>query len=238
MINNPGMPSPTHAPGVPAGLARACRLGAAALLLATAAALAGCAIAGVAAVAGKAISESGTRKVQAEYAGLAGKSFAVVVAADRTIQAEHPGLVEFLTIKITQRLAEHSGASAFVPPADVLEFLFRNPAWPAKPLDDLAADLGVQRLVYLDLFEYRLHEPGNAYEWDGVAAGRVAVIEAESALAAYAFDHLVRVRFPGKAGFDRESLTRQVVNTGLAQRFIDRAAWLFYDHEEPKNIEY
>jgi hypothetical protein len=203
-----------------------------------AATLAGCAIAGVAAVAGKAISETGTRKVQAEYTGLAGKSFAVVVAADRTIQADTPGLVEFLTIKITQRLHDHAAAAAFVPPADVLEYLFRNPAWTAKPLDELARDLGVERLVYIDMYEYRLHEPGNAYEWDGVAAGRVAVVETESPLGTYAFDRLVRVRFPGKAGFDRESLSRQVVNTGLAQRFIDRASWLFYTHEEPKKIDY
>lgn len=234
MINNPPMPELIHARRV----SRWFGLGAVILLVATGTAPTGCAIAGVAAVAGKAISETGTRTVQAEYTGLAGKSFAVVVAADRTIQAEAPGLVEYLTIKITQRLADHAGAAAFVPPADVLEYLFRNPGWPAMPLDQLAAELGVERLVYLDVYEYRLHEPGNAYEWDGVAAGRVAVVETESPLGAYAFDRLVRVRFPGKPGFDRESLSRQVVNTGLAQRFIDRAAWLFYTHEEPKKIEY
>lgn len=198
----------------------------------------GCAVFGIAAVAGKAISETGTRTIEAQYTGLEGKSFAVVIAADRAIQAEAPGLVEFLTIKITQRLHDHAQASAFVPPADVLEYLFRNPGWPAKPLDELAKELGVERLVYLDVYEYRLHEPGNAYEWDGVAAGRAAVVEAESALGVYAFDRLIRVRFPGKSGFDRDKLSRQIVNTGLAQRFIDRASWLFYTHEEPKTIEY
>jgi len=214
-------------------------LGVAALgLLLGAGVIGGCAIAGIAAVAGKAISETGTRTIEAQYTGLAGKSFAVVVAADRTIQADAPGLVEFLTIKITQRLHEHAQASAFVPPADVLEYMFRTPGWSAKPLDDLAKDLGVERLVYVDLYEYRLHEPGNAYEWDGVAAGRAGVIEAESALGVYAFDRLVRVRFPGKSGFDRDKLSRQVVNTGLAQRFIDRVSWLFHKHEEAKKIEY
>jgi hypothetical protein len=202
-------------------------------------AVGGCAVAGIAAVAGKAIEDAGTRTVEAEYTGLTGKSFAVVVAADRIIQTDYPGAADYIAIEVSRMLHDNAGASAFIPPGDVLTYLARNPGWQGKPLEELGADLGVQRLVYIDLYEYRLHEPGNAYEWDGVAAGRIAVVEIDSpAAGAYAFDRVVQVRFPGRLGVDRDTMSRQMVNTGLAQRFVNRSAWLLFTHEEPNKIEY
>lgn len=186
---------------------------------------------------------STTKTVAAEYAGLEGKSFAVVIVADRTIQAEHPGLVEYLESNITQRLAQPANtprAGAFAPPDEVMHYLYNNPSWNSRTRVELAKGLGgAQRLVLIEINEFRLHEPGNAYEWDGVASGTVGVFEIDSARPEdYAFQRSVNVKFPDKKGYGPNELAQSAVQSALALRFIDRASWLLYTHEEPYYPEY
>ncbi|MFO0832091.1 MAG: hypothetical protein U0637_09625 [Phycisphaerales bacterium] len=184
-----------------------------------------------------------THIVEAEYEGLGGKSFAVLVTADRAIQGEHPGLVEHLTGKITERLAvaANKPTPAGVIPADaVLRYQSRHPDWASKPYDKLAEDLGgIQRLVLVEVVEYRLNEVGNAYEWDGAASGSVRVVEVDGgAIDTFAFDKLVNVRFPDKKGVTPDDVSRSAMTSALALRFIDRTTWNFYAHEEPMEPEY
>lgn len=180
-----------------------------------------------------------THSVEAEYNGLVGKSFAVVVAADRVIIADHPDLVPRLTTNLTDRLAEFAGASGYVPAERLLTYLYEHPRWVAMPLSDLAKELGVERLVYIDIQEYRLNEPGNEYLWDGVAAAGVGVIEADSVVPdQFAFEREVRVKFPDKSGYGPTDYPGNVVSAALLKRFVDRASWLFYEHQEPYYPEY
>src|SRR5262245_25348612 len=73
----------------------------------------------------------GSKTVEAKYHGLGGKSFAVVVAADRMIQADFPDLVGQLTTTISERLRQHADPSGWVPPESVLNFQYQNPRWVA-----------------------------------------------------------------------------------------------------------
>ncbi len=197
----------------------------------------GCAlIGGMAAV----YQETSTKTVPADFVGLEGKSFAVVVAADRSLQAEHPGLLEAITVRVTERLATPTNvprAGGFVPASEVLSFQYDNPGWEARSRSELMDSLGkVDRLVFIDLLDYRLHEPGNMYQWDGVAAGTVVVMGRGSETPL--FQRNVTVRFPGKSGIGPDDLNRTAVTSGLLSRFIDRSTWPFYSHEEPYKPEY
>jgi hypothetical protein len=157
----------------------------------------------------------------------------VVVTADRMIQADHPEVVAKLTIDIADQLAREAGASGFVPGMSVLEYQYNHPRWVTMPLGQLAKALEVERLVFIDLQEYRLNDPGNPYIWQGVASGLVGVVHADSALPdEFAFQKQIRVKFPDKSGMGPADLPRGAVNTTLVKRFVDRAAWLMYDHEE------
>ncbi len=180
-----------------------------------------------------------TRAVEREYAGLEGKTFAVVVAADRVIQSDFPEVIGKITDDVSERLAREAGASGYVPGRSVLEFQYNNPRWVALTLGQVAAELGVQRLVYIDLVEYRLNDPGNAYLWQGTTQGMVGVIEADSvAPDEFAFQKQLRVKFPDDEGLSPADLPRAAVNTALVRRFIDRASWLFYDHDEKYYPDY
>ncbi len=181
----------------------------------------------------------GSTKVERVSDDLEGKSFAVVVAVDRSTAATSPMLAETLGARMTQLLAENAMASGFAPTDQVTAYLGNTPSWRAWPRGRLPQELGVDRVVLVDIIDYRLYEPGNAYLWDGLAWGSVEVYDPE------AFDpdrpiyeSEVRVRFPDGTGVGPTEMRENLVATELLRRFVNRASWLFYDHEEPNIIEY
>lgn len=181
---------------------------------------------------------TGQRTVEAEYPELAGKRVAVVVAADRVVQAEQPGLLAQLTNAVAGRLAAHAGA-VLVPPTATLAYLYNHPRWPAMPYSELAEALGAQTLVVVDLYEYRLHEPGNVWLWEGRASASVGVVETAGPLPDdFTFSRDVAVRFPDQSGYSRSDLSEIQVRSALTKRLVDRITWLFYDHKEDYYPEY
>lgn len=179
-----------------------------------------------------------THEVKAEYTGLEGKTFAVVVTADRMIEADHPGIVDRMCAKMTERLSNAANlprAGGFVPAPQVLRYLYDNPSWPARPLSELGKGLGgVDRLVYVELTEYRLHEPGNPYEWMGVASASVSVLELDGSTPDdFAFEKFLTVKFPDKKGVDPNQISADGMTSALSLRLVDRTTWLFYNHQEP-----
>jgi hypothetical protein len=209
-------------------------LGAAGLLAAS-----GCGVAEIVGGMADSAHRSGSHKVAAEYAGLRDKSFAVIVSADRSVQADYPALVPELINRITTRLRENAGAAGSSDPQQLVRWLFNNPGWAARSPGTLARQLGVERLIYIDLGEFRLRDPGNAYLWAGVAAGRVSVLEAEAEFGdAFVFEHEIMVRFPDGQGFGPDDMGGAQVASVIVSRFVDRASWLFYEHEEKNVMEY
>jgi len=201
--------------------------------------LAGCAALGFAAAAVEEAKSRQPKDVEAEYDGLRGKTFAVVVTADRVTQGDHPNVVPAVTTAVNEVLAAEAGASGYIPSNSLLAYLYENPRWVALPPGELANELGVERLVVIDLQEYRLNEPGNRYLWSGVATGIVSVAEADGPVPnEYAYQDSVSVSFPDDTGFGREDFTADQVQVVLLRRFVDRVSWLFYDHVEPGGIEY
>lgn len=180
-----------------------------------------------------------THAVDAQYTGLAQQTFAVVVSGDRSIEADHPGLLATLTDRVSGRLYEHGGATGYIPARPLLAYLYDNPRWSSRPPAELAKELGVSRLVLVEVQEYRLNDPGNQYLWDGVAAATVNVIETDGVLPdEYAFSSLVQVKFPNKQGIGPAEMNRDVVTSALVARLVDRVTWLFYTHQEPYYPEY
>lgn len=181
------------------------------------------------------------KDVEAEYLGLEGKSFAVIVNADRVIQSEYPAVVARVCMEVSERLAKQTNASGYIPGQRLLQYQFDHPRWTMMSPSELGKALGVQRLVYVDLTDYRLTDPGNSYIWKGIARANVGVAEIDGQLP----DDLVSrkpimVKFPDKDGYGRddEGMSAGLVNSALSKRLIDRVSWLFYKHEEKYYPEY
>lgn len=212
-----------------------------ATLVALAACLSGCAAAGVFGVMAENYKRTSTHEIKAQYTGLQDKSFAVVVASGRGIESETPGITDAMMERISMRLQQREvGASGFVQPIDVVKTLYNHPSWQSMTYAELTKLLGgMDRLVYIELEEFRLTEPGNTYEWAGVAAGRVMVIESDGLDPnRVVFEQLVNIQFPNKKGLTPESLSARDVASTLLAYFVDRASWLFYNHQEPYYPEY
>ena len=179
-------------------------------------------------------------KVEAEYRGLEGKSFAVLVTGDRTIDVDYTGLIAEVSARIDERLAEFAGASGHVPVNDVLAYSANNPSWPAKPRAELAKSLGnPQRLVLIEINEFRLNDPGNGYLWSGAAGGTITVLELDGPIPEEAaFEKQILVTFPDQQGAGPAEFSRDAIISVLLKRFVDRTTWTFYNHEEMYDQKY
>lgn len=204
--------------------------------------LGGCAIAGFGGAMVESYRRQSTRTVEADYHDLTGKRWAVVVSANRVTQADYPQVVPFLTTRMTERLLEQQNqiaAAGYVPADRVLAFQYENPRWIAMARGELAKAMGVDRLIFVELVEYRLNDPGNQYLWNGVATGVVGVVEADSPLPdEFAFERAIQVTFPDQSSLGPGDISAQLVATALASRFVDRVTWIFYRHEEPYYPKY
>lgn len=213
-------------------------MGVAAGLAVQAGCIVGAAIGGMAA----SYEATGSSLVFAEYQGLQDKTYAVIVTAPRSIQGEYPRLVSSLTNAISNRLAASNDAvlaAGFVPGPRVLEFQYTTPQWTAWSYEELLEHFQVDRLIVVDLYEFRLREPGNRYVWNGMVSSRVGVLEAESGAGnEFMFTRELRIRYPDDGGYTAADFTEAHVEASLKDRFANRVSWLFFDHEEPNRIRY
>ena len=207
---------------------------AAAVLLAGMLASAGC-IAGAVGAIGQQIERGKKLEVPAAYDGLEGRTCAVIVNADYATLVEHPSVVKNITANVAVRIAKHVKDATVLPPATVLTWQYKTPQWRAMPYGEVAKELGVDRLVYIDVYEYRLNPTGNSYLWDGVAGANIGIIETDG-LAPDEFVYSTNIvsKFPDKEGVGKESARREDIERGLLTLFTSRTSWIFYDHIEDK----
>ncbi len=182
---------------------------------------------------------TGKSTIPAEYTGISGKSFAVVVTGSRMIESDHPGLTARMIQRINDRLIANANPSYAIPSGDLLTVLYNAPQWPAMTRGEVGEMLGVERLVVVEIIDYSLHEPGNQYLWDGVTTALVQVFETDSAMPDDpVFEKSIRITFPDSKGFLRTDIPEAAVTSELSNRLVNRVAWLFYEHEESNSIPY
>ncbi|MEM0982843.1 MAG: hypothetical protein AAGI17_02715 [Planctomycetota bacterium] len=212
---------------------------AAALAVTTAFSLGGCALFGFIAYTAENARRTGSTTYPADYDGLTDKTYAVVVEADRVIQAEHPSLVPRLIDRVNTMIHDNAGASQYIPSDRIVRFIYDNPTWQALSRGELAERLGVERLIVVEVLEYRHHSEGNPYIWEGVASAITSVFESDSGIPDDpSFQRSFIVSFPDNTEVLRESIPEAAVRTELTNRVARRAAWLFYEHDEPNSITY
>ncbi|UCD75969.1 MAG: hypothetical protein JSV91_03420 [Phycisphaerales bacterium] len=211
-------------------------IGAAALLLAAGAwLLSGCQLGQLIGGAAQNAEYQKLIEVLPKYEGLDNQMVAVVVVADLATLYEHPDLVRAVTGGVTLRIGKDVPGVKIVHPDAIVEWQYRTPQWDALPFGDLTEKLNVDRVVYVDIYEYRLHPPGNSWLWEGVCAANVGVIERDGIDPdVFADSFNVTAEFPRITGVTREAADASRIERGLLTEFTKHVAWLFYTHEEPK----
>jgi hypothetical protein len=195
----------------------------------------GCALMNLAGALGNEMERNKKIEVLAEYEGLENKTVAVVVHADAATLYEYPNVTLDAAGNIAFRIQENVRGVSVLAPATVIQWQYQTPAWTTLPYGQIAEELGVDRVVVVDIYEFRLNPPGNQYLWEGAAAANVGIVERDGVdpdSFAATFD--VRTAFPTQIGLTRDSLSGQAVLTGLLTRFVQKSAWLFFTHLEDK----
>ncbi len=170
--------------------------------------------------------------VEARYLGLDNQSVAVLVSADEYILAQYPNADLSVCSAVTRKIAANVPGVTVTGPAQVMTFQQSNPYWSTLPFDELVAKLNVQRIVLIDLIEYRTHEPGNAHVWQGLVSANVGVIEADAADPdRMAINETVSAKFPENSDIGLLNTDDQTVELGMLQLFARDASGLFYDHQ-------
>jgi hypothetical protein len=197
--------------------------------------LAGCEFFGVASVIGQNIEREKKIEVLAEYDGLRDSTVAVVVLTDMMVMYEHPGVVANICVNLSDRIARNVQGVQVLDPRFVLDWQHQTAGWQSMAYGLICEELGVERVIWLDLFEFRLHPPGNRWQWDGAASANIGIVEVDGFdpdSFGEAFD--VSSTFPDVPELGRESATSSQIQTGLLATFVQKAGWLFYDHIEDK----
>jgi len=197
--------------------------------------LTGCPIAHLAGALGQNLEYQKRIEVLPQYDGLSGKTVGVIVDADMATLYEFPDLVTKITSGVTLRIARDVPDVQLISPDAVIGWQWRTPQWNALPYGEMAHSLNVDRVVLIDLYEYRLHPPGNRWLWEGACAANVSIIERDGFDPdVFADTFNVVSNFPTIKGVDRSAAAPAQIETGLLADFIKRTAWLFHTHLEPK----
>lgn len=199
-------------------------------------AVGGCAIFHLAGAMGQAYEDQKLIEVDAEYHGLENQRVAVVVDAGLDVLYEHPDLVQTIANGMSTRILANVPGAEVVDPSAILRWQWRTPQWNAMPYGEIADQLNADRVVFVDLHEYRLNPPGNRYLWEGLCAATVGVIERDGFDAdTFVQQWDIRASFPDERGLDRSTVPEQTIVYGLRLDFMQRATRIFHLHVRPKN---
>jgi hypothetical protein len=197
--------------------------------------LPGCVIAGLASAIGANIEKEKEVEVLAKYRGLENRSVAVLAHTMMGTAYEFPTAIPNIVGNVANNIQQRVQGSRVLDPRHTVAWMHQHPGWPTMPLADLTNELDVDRVVVIDVYEYRLNPEGNAFLWDGVAAANVGVAERDGIDPdSYAEELQVISKFPDMEGIGREAAGAREVELGLQKTFVDEVAYLFYDHIEKK----
>jgi hypothetical protein len=176
------------------------------------------------------------KEVLPRYDGLEHHTVAVLVDAPLDLLYTKPDLVDQVSGGLMSRLQEKVPNITLVHPMAVRQWQFSTPQWNAMAFGEIAEELGVDRIVLVDMQEFRLHPRGNRWLWEGRCRASVGVIERDGYdIDSYADVWEVTAKFPDLEGLDKDSASEFEIQTGLLSEFIKRTSYLFYKHLEPKH---
>lgn len=191
----------------------------------------GCA--GVAAATYAIAGPTKTVVVPAQYTGLEGRTVAVMVAGDEYLLYRFPDAQIRLSSNVSARIAENVDGVRVINPMTISQFQKDNPAWMTLPYSELIRKVNVDRLIIIDLSEYRLNDPGDKSMWRAVVSANVGVVEAEDIDPDnYTFFKNVKATFPEDGGIGVLNSDAETVELAVSTMFSQDVAELFYQHEK------
>ncbi len=172
--------------------------------------------------------------VKGQYLDLPNRSVAVVVSMSDYAEFNHPNAKRMITEEIARRIQTNVPGVTLTSPGEVLKWQRNNPYWTTRPPSMLIKQLKVDRLILVEIGEYRTHEPGDKHVLRGVIAASVNIVEAEADDPdnfGASFTKNTMYPEPGESKIGRVGDDEAFIETRTQIRFCETAAGLFYDHQ-------
>jgi hypothetical protein len=208
------------------------------LLLAPAAALAGCAIFGVAA------SKLASVKVAPAYHGLPGQTVGVmVVVTDRGLQNDFPrlpidagrGIQSKIQNAIPTAGNELKGVR-FLPdksPEAMYAFEQNYPELMFEPATTIAPRLGVSRLIYIEVESFQTHPESVPELYRGMISARLQVVEVTNGKAKVGYEERMQSSYPKQSPEEgMPALGESKTYQGTLEAFTSAVLEKFVTHDE------
>ena len=159
---------------------------------------------------------------------------AVVVSTYDHTQFNHPEARGLITNEIVRRIVANVPGARVSDPKEVLAWQEQNAYWAARPPSMLVRQLDVDRLVLVEIGEYRTHEPGDRHVLRGVISATVNIASADAADADnFDASFTKNVMYPtereSKVG--RVGEGEQLIEQRTQLRFSEEVAGLFFDRQ-------
>ncbi|MEM6393339.1 MAG: hypothetical protein AAF797_11250 [Planctomycetota bacterium] len=172
--------------------------------------------------------------IDARYTDLSGKTVAVMVAADPFIERRHPQARENIMGAVARSIVSEVDGARVVNPRDLLQYQEDNPTWTTVTPSTLIEALKVDRLILIDLAEYRTSEPGDRTTKRGTITGAVSVYEAEATDPdEMALNVPVSVQYPRETQtkIGRFNASDESIELATVKEFTLRAGGVFFEHQ-------
>jgi hypothetical protein len=172
--------------------------------------------------------------VEAQYTDLTNRSVAVVVSMSDYAQFNHPEAKQAITDEMVRRIKANVPGVTVTSPSEVLQWQQDNPYWATRPPSMLINQLKVERLILVEIGEYRTHEPGDKHVLRGVISASINIVEAEADDPdnfGASFSKNTMYPEPNESKIGRVGDDEAVIEVRTQIRFCESAAGLFYDHQ-------
>jgi hypothetical protein len=178
-------------------------------------------------------SEEGPQPVAAQYTGLQDQRVAVLVQVGELTRYRFPEATRAIANAMTLSIAQQVPGVTVTPTSRTLAYQAEHPLWSAIPASRVIRALDVDRLVIVDVAEYRTQEPGNQHLWRGVIDALVAVHEADDEDPDNkSFEQRVRAEWPEGTAVGLTTGDDATMQAAALTTFTRRASGLFHDYEE------
>lgn len=175
------------------------------------------------------------KNVPAEFAELTNCRVAIVLFADQRIQYEHPQARLTLAGTIRAEMLKKLVGVTITEPAKVWQYQNDHLNWETLDKSVLAAELGVDYVLYVTLMEYATREPGSIGLYRGRITAQCVLYKGgttEQEGRVWHCDRLAVV-YPEAAPAGVPAEGDRDVRSEAERLFADALTKKFYDHKEP-----
>ena len=172
------------------------------------------------------------RPVAAEYAGLDGKSVAVVVYATRATTNEFSAARDEISAFVVTELRKALPACRIVDPRVVIRWQDDTLNWDSLAEHDIGKHFGVERVLFIELVGYETKVPGAQGYVQGYIEANAKVFEVDTPGTLPAWQGSVVVKWPPDGPIDMMRVSELAVRKNALQKFGEKIAGYMHAHKE------